>query len=464
MGRDGHSGNTMWGGRFSEKPDEIMEAFNASISFDRRLARQDIQGSLAHARMLGATGILSPNDTTEIERGLAAILAEIESGAFDYKTSLEDIHLNIEARLITLIGDVGARLHTGRSRNDQVATDMRLWTRDKVGTLITTIRALQKALVKKAQTHEAVAMPGFTHLQTAQPILFAHYCLAYVEMLDRDAARFADAAARLNECPLGAAALAGTPYPIDRAMTAKALGFTQPMRNSIDAVSARDFLQEVLAAATICATHLSRLAEELVLFSSAQFGFIRMPDQFSTGSSIMPQKRNPDAAELTRGKAGRIVGAFTALTVMLKGLPLAYSKDMQEDKEQVFDALDQLEACLRIMVPSFAHMNLNEDAMTRAAAAPFITATDLADWLVREKGIPFRTAHHVTGALVAKAEAQGKDLPDLSLAEMQAVEPLITQDVFEALSVEASIAARQSVGGTAPNRVAEQIAFWNARL
>ncbi len=461
-GQGPEGSNPMWGGRFSQQPEEIMEAFNASISFDQRLAPQDIRGSIAHARMLGAVGILSKADAGALVQGLEQIRSEIEAGTFEYKTALEDIHLNIEARLIELVGDAGARLHTARSRNDQVATDIRLWTRDKIAALVGTIRTLQSALLTTAQTHQSAVMPGFTHMQTAQPILYAHYCLAYVEMLDRDAGRLNDASARLNECPLGAAALAGTPYAIDREMTSAALGFAKPMNNSLDAVSARDFVQEVLAAAAICATHLSRLAEELVVFSSAPFGFFALSDGFSTGSSIMPQKRNPDAAELVRGKSGRIIAAFTAVSVMLKGLPLAYSKDMQEDKEQTFDALDQLEACLRVLAPAIESMTVNEVAMGKAASARFITATDLADWLVRALDVPFRQAHHITGALVAKAEAQDKDLSELSLAEMQHIDPRITGAVFEVLSVEASVAARRSFGGTAGPRVAEQIAHWRA--
>jgi argininosuccinate lyase len=445
--------NALWGGRFAAGPDALMAKINASIDFDKRLYGQDIRASLAHAAMLAEQGIISSKDGEAIAAGLAKILRRIEAGDFAFSAALEDIHMNVEARLTEDIGEAGGRLHTARSRNDQVATDFRLWVRDACDAIDRALADLQAALIGKAEAHADTVMPGFTHLQSAQPVTFGHHMLAYVEMTGRDRGRFADCRARLNESPLGAAALAGTPYPIDRVMTAKALGFARPMANSLDAVSARDFAIEFLAACAICAMHLSRLAEELVVWSSPQFGFVALSDAFTTGSSIMPQKRNPDAAELVRAKGGRINGALIALLTVMKGLPLAYSKDMQEDKEPVFDAADSLTLCLHAMAGMVRDLKPNADAMRAAAAAGFSTATDLADWLVREAGLPFRRAHHVTGQLVKLAESKGVGLADLSLAEMQAVEPGINRGIFGVLSVERSVASRTSLGGTAPARV-----------
>ncbi|MBK5927394.1 argininosuccinate lyase [Rhodobaculum claviforme] len=456
--------NSMWGGRFAHSPDAIMEAINASIGFDRRMAAEDIAGSRAHAAMLAATGIVSDSDAAAIREGLLTVLSEIEGGEFRFSTALEDIHMNVESRLREVIGAPAGRLHTARSRNDQVATDLRLWLRDRMDASIDGMAALQRALLEQAEAGADWVMPGFTHLQTAQPVTWGHHMLAYVEMLGRDAGRMRDARARLNECPLGAAALAGTSFPIDREMTARDLGFDRPMANSLDAVSARDFALEFLAAASICAVHLSRLAEEIVIWSSAQFRFVALSDRFSTGSSIMPQKKNPDAAELLRAKIGRILGSTVALFTVMKGLPLAYSKDMQEDKEQIFDAADTLLLCLAAMEGMVRDMTANRPALEAAAAAGFSTATDLADWLVRVADLPFRDAHHVTGALVARAEAKGCDLPDLSLAEMQAEHPAITEAVFEVLGVHNSVASRTSFGGTAPAQVRTQIAAWQERL
>ena len=456
--------NRMWGGRFSSGPDELMEEINASIDFDKRFYRQDIEASKAHCRMLAERGIIPQEDAERIVAGLDAIASEIERGDFTFSRALEDIHMNVEARLAELIGDAAGRLHTARSRNDQVATDFRLYVRDAIDHITGQIRALMRALAEKALAHHDVVMPGFTHLQVAQPVTFGHHLLAYVEMFARDAGRFEDARKRVNESPLGAAALAGTSFPIDREMTANALGFSAPMRNSIDAVSARDFVLETLAAAAICATHLSRFAEELVIWSSAQFGFIRLSDRFTTGSSIMPQKRNPDAAELIRAKAGRVIGALVALMVVMKGLPLAYSKDMQEDKEPAFDALDTLSLSLEVMRGMVQDMEPNREAMRAAAAQGFSTATDLADWLVRALNMPFRQAHHVTGRLVALAEEKGVDLPDLSLEEMRSVEPRITEDVYSVLGVENSVASRRSFGGTAPENVKRMAEWWLQRL
>ncbi len=461
---DSRTSNAMWGGRFAAGPDAVMEAINASIGFDKRLARQDIEGSRAHAAMLAATGIISDSDARAIREGLLTILSEIEAGTFPFSTALEDIHMNIEARLSELIGDAAGRLHTARSRNDQVATDFRLWVREQADMAISGLTGLIGALVDQAEAGADMVMPGFTHLQVAQPVTWGHHMLAYVEMFARDRARFADARARMNECPLGAAALAGTSFPIDRQMTAEALGFDRPAANSLDAVSDRDFALEYLSAAAISATHLSRLAEELVIWSSAQFGFVTLSDRFSTGSSIMPQKKNPDAAELIRAKTGRITGALVALLTVMKGLPLAYSKDMQEDKEQVFDAADTLALSLAAMTGMVADMSPNADRLERAAAEGFSTATDLADWLVRRLDMPFREAHHVTGALVRMAEEAGCDLPDLSLEQMQQVCPGITDEVFSVLGVRNSVASRTSLGGTAPARVREQVARWRAWL
>ncbi|NND17521.1 MAG: argininosuccinate lyase [Silicimonas sp.] len=458
------SANTMWGGRFAAGPDAIMEAINASISFDRRLARQDIEGSRAHAAMLAAQGIITDNDAKAIREGLLTVLSEIEGGTFEFRTALEDIHMNVESRLKDLIGEPAGRLHTGRSRNDQVATDFRLWVRDQCDAAIAGIEALQRALLAQAEAGAEWVMPGFTHLQTAQPVTWGHHMMAYVEMLARDAGRFADARLRMNESPLGCAALAGTSFPIDRDATASALGFDRPAANSLDAVSDRDFALEFLSAASIAAMHLSRFAEELVIWSSAQFRFVKMSDRFSTGSSIMPQKKNPDAAELTRAKVGRILGATVGLFTVMKGLPLAYSKDMQEDKEQVFDAADSLMLALAAMEGMVSDMSANPDALRAAASAGFSTATDLADWLVREAGLPFRDAHHVTGRLVALAEAEGKDLPELTLDQMKSAHDAITEGVFDVLGVDNSVRSRTSYGGTAPTQVRAQIARWKERL
>ena len=458
------SSNQMWGGRFAAGPDAIMEAINASIGFDKRMAAQDIAGSRAHAAMLAATGILSDSDAAAIREGLLTVLSEIEAGEFTFSTALEDIHMNVEARLKTLIGDAAGRLHTARSRNDQVATDFRLWVRDQIDAAMDGLQALIRALLAQAEAGADWVMPGFTHLQTAQPVTWGHHMMAYVEMFARDLSRLRDARARMNECPLGAAALAGTSFPIDREMTAQALGFDRPTANSLDAVSDRDFALEFLGAASICAMHLSRFAEELVIWSSAQFRFVTLSDRFSTGSSIMPQKKNPDAAELIRAKVGRIFGANVALMMVMKGLPLAYSKDMQEDKEQVFDAADNLMLALAAMEGMVKDMTANHANLAAAAGSGFSTATDLADWLVRVAGIPFRDAHHVTGTLVAMAEAQGCDLPDLTLAQMQSVHASITEDVFGVLGVENSVASRMSYGGTAPAQVRAQVARWKEVL
>ena len=456
--------NAMWGGRFAAGPDAIMEAINASISFDKRMAAQDIAGSRAHAAMLAAQGIITSNDAEAIREGLLTVLSEIETGNFDFKTELEDIHMNVEARLKEIIGEPAGRLHTGRSRNDQVATDFRLWVRGQIDASVDGIIAVQKALLAQAEAGADWVMPGFTHLQTAQPVTWGHHMMAYVEMLGRDVGRFRDARARMNECPLGTAALAGTSFPIDRDMTAKALGFDRPSANSLDAVADRDFALEFLSAATIAAMHLSRLAEELVIWSSAQFRFVTLSDRFSTGSSIMPQKKNPDAAELIRAKIGRILGATVGLFTVMKGLPLTYSKDMQEDKEQVFDAADNLMLALAAMAGMVADMTANRDQLRAAAASGFSTATDLADWLVRELGLPFRDAHHITGSLVAKAEAKGCDLPELTLSDMQSVHPDITEAVFDVLGVDNSVASRTSYGGTAPDQVRAQVARWTEIL
>ena len=456
--------NTMWGGRFAAGPDAIMEAINASIGFDQRLAAQDIEGSRAHAAMLAATGIIETSDAEAIREGLLTVLSEIEAGTFQFSTTLEDIHMNVEARLKEVIGEPAGRLHTGRSRNDQVALDFRMWVRDQCDAAIAGIEALQKALLGQAEAGADWVMPGFTHLQTAQPVTWGHHMMAYVEMLGRDASRFADARARMNESPLGAAALAGTSFPIDRHMTAEALGFDRPSANSLDAVADRDFALEFLAASSICAMHLSRFAEELVIWSSAQFRFVAMSDRFSTGSSIMPQKKNPDAAELVRAKIGRILGATVGLFTVMKGLPLTYSKDMQEDKEQVFDAADSLMLALAAMEGMVGDMSGNPDALRAAASSGFSTATDLADWLVREGGLPFRDAHHVTGRLVALAEAEGCDLPDLTLDQMKSAHDAITEGVFDVLGVDNSVASRTSYGGTAPEQVRAQIKRWKERL
>src|SRR5438477_3988821 len=426
--------NKMWGGRFSERPDAIMEEINVSIDVDRHLYAQDIAASKAHAAMLASQGIITAVDAKNIGKGLDTILSEIAKGSFDFKRALEDIHMNVENRLGELIGPAAGRLHTARSRNDQVATDFRLYVRDMIDETDAALAAFQRALVERAIEHAATVMPGFTHMQTAQPVTFGHHLLTYVEMLARDRGRLADARKRLNESPLGAAALAGTSFPIDRGMTAKELRFDRPMHNSLDAVSDRDFILEVLAAAAICATHLSRFAEEIVIWCSAQFRFVTLSDKFTTGSSIMPQKRNPDGAELVRAKSGRIIGALTALLIVMKGLPLAYSKDMQEDKEPAFDALDNLSLALAAMTGMIGDLVPDREIMRKAAAQGHATATDLADWLVRKLGLPFREAHHVTGVLVALADEKGCDLAALELAEMQKVESRITEEVFGVLT------------------------------
>ena len=456
--------NAMWGGRFAAGPDAIMEAINASIGFDKRMASQDIAGSRAHAAMLATQGIITDSDAKAIREGLLTVLSEIETGSFKYSAALEDIHMNVESRLKEIIGEPAGRLHTGRSRNDQVATDFRLWVRDQADAAITGIRALISAFLEQAEAGADWVMPGFTHLQTAQPVTWGHHMMAYVEMLGRDLSRFEDARARMNESPLGAAALAGTSFPIDRHATAAALGFDRPAANSLDAVADRDFALEFLAASSICAMHLSRSSEELVIWSSAQFRFVALSDRFSTGSSIMPQKKNPDAAELVRAKIGRIVGAMVGLFTVMKGLPLTYSKDMQEDKEQVFDAADSLMLALAAMEGMVRDMTANVDALKEAAGSGFSTATDLADWLVRELNLPFRDAHHVTGSLVAMAESKGCDLPELTLEDMQTVWKDINAGVFAVLGVDNSVASRTSYGGTAPEQVRVQIARWKDAL
>jgi argininosuccinate lyase len=456
--------NRMWGGRFATGPDAIMEEINASIGFDRKLWRQDIRGSLAHAAMLEKTGILTAEDVASITKGLKAVEAEIEAGSFTFSRALEDIHMNVESRLRELIGPAAGRLHTARSRNDQVATDMRLWVRDTVDLIDQQLADVQFALAQKAREHAGSVMPGFTHLQSAQPVTFGHHLMAYVEMLARDRGRFADARRRMNECPLGAAALAGTSFPIDRHATAETLGFDRPTANSLDSVSDRDFALEALSAAAISAMHLSRFAEEIVLWTTPQFGFIRLSDSFTTGSSIMPQKRNPDAAELVRGKAGRVFGALQGLLTMMKGLPLTYSKDMQEDKEGVFDALQTLSLCLAAIGGMIRDMQPDLKTMKKAAGLGYATATDLADWLVRVLKMPFRDAHHVTGHLVGLASKKGVGLEKLSLDEMRAVEPAITDEVFAVLGVERSVRSRVSHGGTAPSQVRAQAARWLRRL
>ncbi len=456
--------NVQWGGRFATGPSEVMERINASIGFDRRLFAQDIAGSRAHARMLVAQAILSTEDGKAIEAGLDTISREIEAGEFTFSTALEDIHMNIESRLRELIGDAAGRLHTARSRNDQVATDFRLWVRDEIDHVDAALAALQSALLDKAEANAGTIMPGFTHLQTAQPVTFGHHLLAYVEMFGRDRGRFADARTRLNELPLGAGALAGTSFPIDREAVAATLGFDRPMANSLDAVSDRDFALEFMSAAAICAGHVSRMAEEIVVWCSDGFGFVKLSDAYTTGSSMMPQKRNPDAAELSRAKAGRIYGDLMGLLTVMKGLPLAYSKDMQEDKEPVFDAADSLALALAATTGMVADMQPVPERMRAAAGRGYSTATDLADWLVRAAGVPFRDAHGITGAVVKRAEELGLDLADVPLAEMQAVDTRITESVFDVLSVEASVASRTSFGGTAPDNVRAAVAAARARF
>ena len=456
--------NRMWGGRFASGPAEIMEEINASIGFDKRLAPQDIRGSLAHVAMLGKAGILPAEDVAAIEAGLKSVRDEIEAGTFAFKRELEDIHMSVESRLTEIVGPAAGRLHTARSRNDQVATDMKLWVRDTLDSLDQQAADLQRALADKALKHADTVMPGFTHLQSAQPVTFGHHCLAYVEMLARDRGRFRDARARLNESPLGAAALAGTSFPIDREATAKALGFARASANSLDAVSDRDFALESLAAASIAATHLSRLAEEIVMWTSPQFGFVRLSDKYTTGSSIMPQKRNPDAAELVRAKTGRIAGAFLTLIMVMKGLPLAYAKDMQEDKEPTFDALAALKLGLAAMIGMAGDLEPDPKAMKKAAARGHATATDLADWLVREAGVPFREAHHITGRIVALADKKGCDLASLSVEELKSVDKRLTQGAFSVLDVEKSVKSRRSYGGTAPGNVRREAKKWIKRL
>ena len=455
--------SSMWGGRFAGGPAAIMQRINASIDFDKRLYAQDIQGSKAHCRMLVRQGILIPADGDAILSGLDQVLAEIEAGSFPFSMALEDIHMNVESRLAELIGEAAGRLHTARSRNDQVATDFRLWVRDAVDGMEKALKGLQAALIARAEEHAATVMPGFTHLQAAQPVTMGHHLMAYVEMIGRDRGRLTDARARLNESPLGSAALAGTSFPIDRHFTAEQLGFDRPMNNSLDGVSDRDFALEFMAAAAICAVHLSRLAEELVIWTSAQFRFVTLSDAFTTGSSIMPQKRNPDAAELIRAKTGRVIGDLNALLIVMKGLPLAYSKDMQDDKEPVFEVADTMELAIAAMTGMIADMKVNTGVLAGAAGAGFTTATDIADWCVRELKMPFRRAHHVAGSLVKLAEDQGCDLQDLALAEMRAVEPGITEQARAVLSVESSVASRTSFGGTAPGNVRAQVAAAKAR-
>jgi argininosuccinate lyase len=456
--------NRMWGGRFSSGPDAIMEEINASIGFDQRLYRQDIAGSIAHAKMLAEAGILTQQDRDAIVSGLEKVLAEIEGHTFVFSRGLEDIHMNVESRLKELIGEAAGRLHTARSRNDQIATDFKLYVRDAIDTLMAQVKVLQLALVDRAEAEAETIMPGFTHLQSAQPVTFGHHLLAYVEMLGRDAGRLADARARLNESPLGSAALAGTPYPIDREMTAKALGFDRPAANSLDAVSDRDFVLETLGAGAIVAMHLSRFAEELVIWSSAQFNFIRLSDRFTTGSSIMPQKRNPDAAELVRAKVGRVIGALTSLMVVMKGLPLAYSKDMQEDKEVAFDALDALSLSLAAMTGMVQDLEVNRERMRAAASMGFSTATDVADWLVAKANIPFREAHEITGRIVKLAETKGIPLDGLTIEDFKEIDDRIDSRIHKVLSVEASVRARRSYGGTAPENVLAQAARWKSAL
>ena len=451
--RQKKSANSLWGGRFKSGPAEAMERINASIGFDQRMAAQDIAASRAHCRMLVDQKIIPPKDGRAILKGLDQVWKEIDTGRFKFSAALEDIHMNVESRLAELIGDAAGRLHTARSRNDQVATDLKLWVRDSIDGLDSEFRRLQAAMIDMAEQHAATIMPGFTHMQAAQPVTFGHHLLAYVEMLGRDRGRLADCRARANQSPLGAAALAGTSFAIDRNMTATAMGFDGPATNSMDAVSDRDFVLELLSASAIAGIHLSRLAEEIVIWASAQFGFIRLSDGFSTGSSIMPQKRNPDAAELVRGKVGRIVGSLNTMLVVMKALPMTYGKDMQEDKEPVFDAVDTLGLCLAAMRGMIEGMEANEEKMQDAVSSGFITATDLADWLVRTLDLPFRNAHHVTGELVKLAEGRGLGLEDLSLKDMQSVEEAITEDVFSVLGVENSVASRTSFGGTSPENV-----------
>jgi argininosuccinate lyase len=461
---DDKASNAMWGGRFAAGPAAVMEAINASIGFDRKLSAQDIRGSIAHARMLAQQGIIATEDQERIVHGLNTIAREIEDGSFVFRTDLEDIHMNVEKRLSDLIGPAAGRLHTARSRNDQVAVDFRLWVKDECLRVVAALKGLIEVLLRRAEEHADTVMPGFTHLQSAQPVTFGHHCMAYVEMFGRDLTRMKDAVERMDESPLGAAALAGTGFPIDRHATAAALGFREPTRNSLDSVSDRDFALEFLSGAAICGTHLSRLAEEIVIWSTPQFGFVRLSDRFSTGSSIMPQKKNPDAAELVRAKVGRVTGHLVGLLTVMKGLPLTYSKDMQEDKEAVFDAAETLDLMLAAMTGMLDDLTVVAAAMSRAAGSGHATATDLADWLVRELGLPFREAHHVTGRAVALAEQRGTTLSRLSLEDLQALHPGITDEVFGVLSVARSVRSRKSYGGTAPSQVRRQIKGWRKRL
>ncbi|MEX6724616.1 argininosuccinate lyase [Parapedomonas caeni] len=448
----------MWGGRFGAGPSAIMTEINASIGFDKRLWKQDIAGSRAHAAMLAKAGVLSAADNAAIQQGLDTVAAEIEAGQMAWNPALEDIHMHVESRLAELIGEPAKRLHTARSRNDQVATDFKLWVRDAIDQIDAGLVAFQRALLARADEHAETVMPGFTHLQVAQPVTLGHHLMAYVAMAARDRGRFADARRRANECPLGAAALAGTSFPIDRAMTAAALGFDRPTANSLDSVSDRDFALEFLSAAALTGLHLSRLAEEIIIWASQPYKFVSLPDAFSTGSSIMPQKRNPDAAELVRAKVGRLLGAFQSLAVVMKGLPLAYSKDMQDDKEPVFHAVDTLGLCLAAMTGMVETLVFNTAPMRAAAASGFSTATDLADWLVRAGGVPFREAHHITGRAVKLAEEKGLMLHELALDDLKAVDARITDDIYSVLTVEASVASRTSHGGTAPSQVRAAIA------
>ncbi|MER2534328.1 MAG: argininosuccinate lyase [Rhizobiaceae bacterium] len=461
---DDKTSNRMWGGRFASGPAAIMEAINASIGFDRKLYAQDIRGSLAHSEMLAETGIISAADQQKIAHGLNTILRDIEEGRFQFSTKLEDIHMNVESRLAELIGPAAGRLHTARSRNDQVAVDFRLWVKDELSRTAEALKGMIAAFLDRAEEHAATVMPGFTHLQTAQPVTFGHHCMAYVEMFFRDLSRVRDAADRMDESPLGAAALAGTSFPIDRHATAKALGFREPTRNSLDSVSDRDFALEFLSLAAICATHLSRLAEEIVIWSTPQFGFVRLSDGYSTGSSIMPQKKNPDAAELVRAKTGRVNGHLVGLLTVMKGLPLTYSKDMQEDKEAVFDAAETLDLMLAAMTGMVRDMAVDAVAMRKAAGSGYSTATDLADWLVRVLGIPFREAHHVTGRAVALAEQKKVGLEKLSLDDLRSIHDGITDEIFSVLSVQNSVKSRTSYGGTAPAEVRKQIRAARKRL
>ena len=459
-----NTSNKMWGGRFTSGPDAVMAEINASIDFDKRLFRQDIAASKAHAEMLAKQGVISADDAKKIAHGLDTILSDIEAGRFKFKRALEDIHMNVEARLFELIGPAAGRLHTGRSRNDQVATDFKLWIRDTIDDIDRALEQYQLALAEKALAHAATVMPGFTHLQSAQPVTFGHHLLAYVEMAGRDRGRFADARRRLNESPLGAAALAGTSFPLDREMTAKRLGFDRPAANSLDAVSDRDFVLEALSAAAITAVHLSRFAEEIVIWTSPLVGLVHLTDKFTTGSSIMPQKRNPDAAELVRAKTGRIVGALNALLIVMKGLPLAYQKDMQEDKEEAMDAFAALSLGILAMTGMAQDMTPDVARMEQAAGEGYATATDLADWLVQATKLPFREAHHITGSIVAEAVSMGCALDRLPLSAMQAIEPRISDDVFKVLTPDRSVKSRTSFGGTAPANVRREAQKWLKRL